>query len=148
MKTLYIIRGLPGSGKSTYAQAAAQAAPNSVHRETDMYFMDNEEYKFDASYLNKAHKWCRFSVECEMLNGTEKIFVSNTFTKISEITPYAQLTKDYGYAMIIIHMKHNFGSVHNVPYDTIERMKNRFVSNEDVVKYFENFVDIKHFEID
>ena len=42
MKKLIIIRGLPGSGKSTFAKSL-----NCTHFETDMYFTDSEgNYNF------------------------------------------------------------------------------------------------------
>ena len=41
MKTLYIVRGVPGSGKSTFAKTLG-----GTHFETDNYFMIDGEYKF------------------------------------------------------------------------------------------------------
>ena len=48
---MVLIRGLPGSGKSTCARE------DYAHIEADMYFMDAEgNYKYNPS---KAHAWCR-----------------------------------------------------------------------------------------
>lgn len=40
-----ILRGLPGSGKSTYAKKLAEEGW--LHFENDMYFMKNGKYVFD-----------------------------------------------------------------------------------------------------
>jgi predicted kinase len=43
MATLTIVRGLPGSGKSTYAKSL-----NVFHIEADMFCMKDGKYEFDA----------------------------------------------------------------------------------------------------
>ena len=53
-KVLFIVRGLPGSGKTTLAKSLG-----SVHFEADMYFMEGNEYKFDITKIKKAHEWCQ-----------------------------------------------------------------------------------------
>ena len=45
---LILIRGLPGSGKSTMAESMVNDDPGLQWNETDKYFIDNNgEYKFD-----------------------------------------------------------------------------------------------------
>jgi len=58
-RTLYIVRGLPGSGKSTLgAQIAAQKRGPYV--EVDMYMSDSEgNYAFNKNKLKTAHRWCK-----------------------------------------------------------------------------------------
>ena len=46
-KVLYIVRGIPGSGKSTFAKSLG-----GTHFEADMFFMKNGEYKYDM-FKNK-----------------------------------------------------------------------------------------------
>jgi len=54
-KILYIVRGIPGSGKSTIAKTLG-----GIQIESDQYFIDsNGEYKFDASKLHNAHNYCQ-----------------------------------------------------------------------------------------
>ena len=82
MKTLIILRGCPGSGKSTFAKTLGGA-----HFETDMYFVsDDGTYNFDPSKLRDAHNWCQNNVHTAMIenntSGINKtIVVSNTFTQ-------------------------------------------------------------------
>ena len=128
MKTLYLVRGVPGSGKSTFAKSLG-----GTHFETDSYFMVDGEYKFDFTKLKEAHKWCQDSVNTSMiLNHTtgshEVIVVSNTFTQEWEMKPYFEMAESWGYRVfsIIVENRHGGVNEHGVPEDKIEVMKNRF----------------------
>ena len=128
MKTLYIVRGVPGSGKSTFAKSLG-----GTHFETDMFFMKDGEYKFDMSKIKEAHNWCQDSVNTAMImNNTaglnETIVVSNTFTQEWEMMPYFEMAELHEYRVFSIILENRHGGVneHNVPEDKIEQMKNRF----------------------
>ena len=128
MKTLYIVRGIPGSGKSTFAKSLG-----GTHFEADMFFMKDGEYKFDTSKIKEAHKWCQDSVNTAMiLNNTaglnETIVVSNTFTQEWEMKPYFEMADQYDYRVFSIVVENRHGGIneHGVPEDKIEQMKNRF----------------------
>jgi predicted kinase len=128
-KILYIVRGIPGSGKSTFAKTLG-----GIHIEADQYFVDGDgNYNFDGSKIKLAHEYCRTQTEAWMkTDGThvnaDKIVVSNTFTQEWEMEPYFTLAKEYGYTVftIVVENRHGGTNVHNVPEDKIEQMKNRF----------------------
>jgi len=124
-KILVICRGIPGSGKSTFAKTLG-----GIHIEADMYFIDptNGEYKFDGTKIKNAHAWCLYKVKTDMAVAREKIVVSNTFTQEWEMESYFELAKQYGYKVfsIIIENRHGNKNEHNVLEDKIEQMKNRF----------------------
>lgn len=122
-KILYIVRGIPGSGKTTFARTLSP-----FHYEADQYFMEDGEYKFDASKLNLAHKYCNEAVESALKASMTRVVVSNTFTTEKEVKPYLELAKKYGYMVIslIVENRHGGESEHNVPDEVITKMKNRF----------------------
>lgn len=142
-KTLFLIRGLPGSGKSFAAAVLSENGKYPV-LSADMYFEDSEgNYNWDASKIKDAHAWCRNSVEEEMLysmvpepdrflsisnRDCSKIFVANTFTEEWEMQPYFDLAKQYGYNVVtlICENRHGGQNVHDVPEETLVKMKNRF----------------------
>lgn len=132
MKNLYIVRGLPGSGKSTFAKALV--GHDFLVCEADKYFMVNGEYKFDVTKLKEAHESCRNMVETYMKDSMvndqfyREIAVSNTFTQEWEMEPYIVLAKKYGYraTSIIVENRHDGVNEHGVPEDKIQLMKERF----------------------
>ena len=93
-----------------------------------MFFITNGEYKFDVSKLKEAHSWCQSMVGSWMSDSEELIVISNTFTQEWEMTPYYEWAKDFNYQVhsIIVENKHNGINEHNVPEETLTKMKNRF----------------------
>lgn len=131
MKNLYIIRGLPGSGKSTIAKSLGK--PWQIF-EADQFFMKNGKYEFDGSKLKDAHNWCKRKVQYWMhpsLVGSlffRNIVISNTFTQEWEMRFYQIIAKKYGYKVhtIIVENRHGGVNTHGVPEEKLEQMKERF----------------------
>lgn len=122
-KTLYLVRGIPGSGKSTFAKCL-----DGFLREADMYFINRDgSYNFDPSKIKDAHNWCREEVE-SIMKEEENVIVSNTFTQEWEMDAYYQLAKQYGYKVfsVIVENRHDGINQHGVPQDKLEVMRNRF----------------------
>lgn len=149
--TLYLIRGLPGSGKSTLAK---RLVGRDSFFEADQYFTDpvSGDYKFDPFNLRSAHHDCllrtidamrsRYREECfgetdrdgndvyrNVLHDLRPVAVSNTFSQLWEMEPYMDLVKREEFAdwvVCVIECQNDFGSVHGVPTEAVERMRNRW----------------------
>lgn len=126
-KVLYLVRGPPGSGKTTLAQELT--AQNCA---ADMFFEKEGEYRFDPTKLGEAHGWCQGQVETWMGTGEEKIAVHNTFTQNWEMQPYKLLAAKHGYSVFVIVCENDFGDVHGVPLEATERMKARWEPNREI----------------
>ena len=124
--SLYIIRGLPGSGKSTEAKRIEAKNPNNFrHIEADMYFMVKDKYNFNRSRLRQAHAWCQSKTE-EYLKQGYNVVVSNTFTTVKEIAPYEDIAKRLNIELKVYQMNNDFKNIHNVPEQVLERMRSRW----------------------
>jgi predicted kinase len=123
---LILIRGVPGSGKSTYAKKLMQEDPNLSHYEADMYFYNAEgEYQFDPKRLPEAHAWCKRKTAEDLRNG-KSVIVSNTFSQKWEIKSYIKLGEEYGAEIIIKKATGNYRNVHNVSDEIVNKMKSRW----------------------
>lgn len=122
-KDLILFRGLPGSGKSTLASLLCD-----VHFSADMFFEKEGEYKFDATKLSEAHRYCQDKVEEAMDIETGVIGVANTFTMDWEMDIYYGLAEFFGYRVhtVIVENRHMSNNVHGCPEETIQKMKERF----------------------
>ena len=122
-KHLIIIRGLPGSGKSSFASLIGKAICTA-----DDYHIRNGIYNWKVENAWTAHSWCQKKCQRFMKAGINRIIIANTNTIKSEFEPYIKMAKEYGYKIysIITENRHDGISIHKVPETTLERMKNRF----------------------
>lgn len=133
-KILYIVRGLPGAGKSTLATKLC--GPLSVFSADDYFVDDNYEYHFDANKLNEAHEYCYNWVEKAMQENVPSIAAANTFTKLDYMHGYKKLAERYGYKTIEVTVKSDFKSIHNVPDAVIAKMYKEFEPSKEAVLEF------------
>ena len=129
---LFLVRGLPGSGKTSFASAIWN---NYAVCEADKFFYDKEgNYNFDPSKLREAHTWCKNEVESRMIEHQNnqqyypEIAVSNTFTQEWEMEDYFKLAEKYEYKVVslILENRHGSQNVHGVPDEKLQIMKDRF----------------------
>lgn len=139
---LIIIRGLPGSGKSTKArEILINGIDNGIntitsfnHFEADMFFDHSGEYKFDMKFLKNAHTWC-FNNALYKLMHNENVIVSNTFTTYREMEQYLKLVNRIpNLEVSVISMKGEYNSIHDIPEEVMQRMKLRWEDNYIISK--------------
>lgn len=127
---MILIRGLPGSGKSTMAQKILAEMPEGTAKwvEADFFFEDfvTGEYNFDPSKIVDAHEWCQETAR-EGLEAGLLVVVSNTFTRLWEMENYFLMCRELGLPKpTVIEATGNYKSVHNVPEKVIENMRQRW----------------------
>jgi predicted kinase len=128
---LILLRGLPGSGKSTFANVILQQPSNNPQEvlSADDFFVNNEGvYVFDSSKIKEAHNYCQFRCSERMRQGIARIVVANTFTQEWEMEEYFKMSERYNYRVhtVIMENRHGNENVHGVPDDKLQQMKNRF----------------------
>lgn len=137
---LTLVRGLPGSGKTTMANSL-MTGPFDTHLEADMYFMRDGTYQFDATKLSNAHQWClqqtEFWLTRYIRNDARRAIVSNTFTTVRELRPYFDLAQKLKIVPTVILCQNQFQNVHGVPEETMSKMQARF--QYDLSDLWKNF---------
>ena len=119
MSSLILIRGLPGSGKSTMAK---RDFPDHIHLEADMYFVDEDgTYRFNSKKIRDAHEWCQEKT-LESLRAGHNVVVSNTFTQIWEMEVYFKIN----FPTTVFEAYGNYENIHSVPKDVIANMAKRW----------------------
>lgn len=121
---LILIRGLPGSGKSTQAKKLLKRGWK--HYEADSFHINDEGvYDFQIFRAADAHAWCLDMATTAIEEG-KTVIVSNTFTTIKELQPYLYMAKDYGVPVEVLVCTGKYKSIHGVPKDVIAKMKDRW----------------------
>ena len=127
MLELHLVRGLPGSGKSTFAKQWLYNHPHTFHWEADQFVPrgSGDEYlykKEDAGFYHARCLACTFS---SLISGTNCV-VSNTFTQYWEIAPYIDIA-NRAKAKLFIHIcREDYGTKHPIPPEVIQLMKERW----------------------
>jgi predicted kinase len=133
MKRLIILRGLPGSGKSTVAKELQGGVPTRVICSADDFFVHDGVYKFDAKLLRAAHEYCRNKAFAAMISRMSVVIIDNTNTQKWEYKDYIQFATEHGYKVETIKVGnltdldlYYSRNVHGVPREALERMAARF----------------------
>lgn len=135
MKTLIVIRGLSGSGKSTIASLICSGNEDRLMISSDDYFTSEDGvYSFDFTKLKEAHEWCKSEVASAMDEEWGVIVVHNTFTRKWEVDPYLNLASKNAYQVQILSMfdgglsdlQLSQRGLHSLPTHQIQKQRNRW----------------------
>ncbi|XP_042635004.1 NEDD4-binding protein 2-like 2 isoform X2 [Catharus ustulatus] len=96
-KLLLILRGLPGSGKSTLSRILLGQSCDGVVLSTDDYFRQQYGYTYNAAQLGDAHEWNRKRAKQAMEQGKSPVIIDNTNTQAWEMKPYVEVALEKGY---------------------------------------------------
>lgn len=136
---LQIIRGLPGSGKTTLA---LEHFPHLMRVETDMFFSRKGEYTFTLDLNKKAVKWFNKTIRDFCRTGMDFV-VTGVFAAHTERlkdTIIAGLM--HGYDVYIKTLRSDFGNIHNVPKAHLDSMKKDFVSERYLRQIYSSDINI------
>jgi len=98
---IVILRGAPGSGKSTYAR---KHYPKYTKVSADDYMVEDQVYKFDPAKLQRAHNACKRKF-LEALDAEEDIVVDNTNIYAIDVAFYAEAAMAMGAFLEILTLE-------------------------------------------
>tara|TARA_Y100000296_G_scaffold66371_1_gene78416 strand:+ start:41968 stop:42429 length:462 start_codon:yes stop_codon:yes gene_type:complete len=149
MQDLILIRGMPGSGKTTLAEHIINSSGEQIaHHEADHFFNHvlsasdaggpgKVEYLFNRRLLGAAHDLC-YGNAFRSLSMGMSVIVSNSFTTRKEIERYSKGVYRSGLdvRLRVVKCVGEFQSVHGIPEAVLERMAGRWEhwDGETVVK--------------
>ena len=141
---IFLIRGLPGSGKSTRARLIQTINSYPIdHYEADQYFYRDGVYAFNPAKLQRAHAKC-FEKFCDSVEQKRSVCVSNTFTTYVELQPYLEFGHKHGEHIAVVEMQTQYQSIHGVPEATMQKMRARWMDVQVVIEHaVDEFKNIK-----
>jgi len=126
-----ILRGLPGSGKST---VSAQF-PDAIICSADHFFVGTDGvYRYDRAKIKQAHDACLRKF-LSLLDSPAPLVVDNTNMTVAEIAPYYEASEAMGRETKLVTVKVPVAvsvarNVHSVPATVIEGMARRMTNND------------------
>jgi predicted kinase len=129
-RSLIILRGCSGSGKSTFANLIAYPC---LIITADDYFYDKEgNYHFDGTKLGHAHAACRDKFDEAVKDDIiTNIVIANTNTRESEWKYYSDKAEKTGLKVfhVVMEKRHESINSHNVPQTSLDRQANSIKEN-------------------
>ncbi|MEK7390532.1 MAG: AAA family ATPase [Patescibacteria group bacterium] len=126
-KVVYIMRGVPGSGKTTIARMLA-GTTGRIHSTDDFFIGADGKYCFNPRELEGNHRR-NFEAFCRSLDeGVPAVICDNTNVRRWQFEPHVRAARQRGYLMAIVAMPHPTvdeavrRNTHGVPAGAIQGM--------------------------
>lgn len=125
-KTLVIMRGAPGSGKTHALGLLAESIPSLQSVSFDEFRVKRGVYKYDQTDNEHVQRMAMRKLR-DLLKSGEPVAIEGVFATAKSAEPYVQLAKFHGYAPLVVTMKANpevaaARGKHNVKLSQVKRM--------------------------
>lgn len=141
-KVMVIMRGLPGSGKSSQAKNIVDMCYTNPNYgkfifSADNFFIDRctGRYHFNKSKLTNAHQWLQENIKQAVQHEVTPVIIDNTNIELREMETHLKIAVINGYWIEILESTSAWAwevsecakkNVHKVPYDVIMNMIGRY----------------------
>ena len=101
--TMLIMRGLPGSGKSSLVRRILKTYPQAEVCSADAYFTQADgSYQYDRDKIKEAHIYSQEKAEALCRDACNLVIVDNTHVKRWELQPYLNIATKFRYSVVIL----------------------------------------------
>ena len=136
-RQVIIMRGIPGSGKSSFLVGLKMLWSTAVVVSADHYFMDPDTmaYEFVPANIGKAHEACKLNFDVALAANGGRVIVDNTNTQRWEYQYYLDQAALHGYQIVVLSLKAQSAAeaqqfaernTHGVPVDKVLAMHERW----------------------
>lgn len=143
MGTMWIMRGVPGSGKTHKAEQIKAEHQDAMIYSTDDFFMVDGRYTFNPKKLPEYHAANQKRARTACQNGVGHVIIDNTHVQAWEAREYVRAAMDYGYRVRFVEADTPWAkdaevcaarNQHGVPLDAIKRMLSNWQESLTVEK--------------
>ncbi len=104
--TIFLIRGLPGAGKTSLAEhiyGGMASIADRIVAADDWFEAESGEYVFDPRFLHHAHEYSQ-RIAREALESGNNVVVHNTFSQRWEMQAYIDMSVQLGARLVVIDL--------------------------------------------
>lgn len=108
MKTLVILQGIPGCGKSWMADTLQREQPRGeavIYSTDEFWYSADGRYNYDPEKITDAHVWNQSRAQESMIWSFPLIIIDNTNIKREHAQPYLNLAQAFGYAVQVVRVE-------------------------------------------
>jgi len=129
-RNLIILKGVSGSGKTTFANLIAY--PCCICCADDFFVDAHGNYNFDIAKLGLAHKVCQLKFDEAVKDPIiTNIVIANTNTKPADYKYYVEKAEKHGLTVsyVVLENRHGNKDIHNVPEETLVKQEQAIRDN-------------------
>lgn len=147
MPKLTIVKGLPGSGKTTLALKLTKEKNGVAVAADDFFTHEDGSYKWSGKLIKAAHEWC-LGVSFYHLSRGKDVFVHNVFAQKWTAEKFIDFAHENGYDWDIIEptTKWKFDvpelakrNTHGLSEAMIQKIHDSWEPTKDILKAFEKY---------